>query len=102
VSAAMNRLQELLAKRLTRGRDDAELDELTRLLDALRRQPVSGWEPCEVDGRLAYRRTLDCGHVEHVFGEIPRAGGMVDEAGNAQEVPLVAICHTCYRVRGDA
>ncbi len=98
----MSRLDELLSKELRRGRDDVELDELARLLDAYRREPVADWEPCEIDGRAAHRRALECGHVEIALGSKPRGGivGMPD--GTEIEMPLGAVCHACYRNRGDA
>jgi len=97
----MRRLEELLSRELIGGRDDAELAELAELLDTYRRQPVTGWEPCELDGQPAHRRALDCGHVEIVLGPAPRGGVIRAVDGTAIEIPPSAVCLTCARVRAD-
>jgi hypothetical protein len=97
-----SRLDELLSKDLSRGRDDAELDELGRLLTVYRRRPVGAWEACEVEGRVAHRRRLDCGHFDVVLGPVPSGGKCRDAAGAEQDVPLSAVCRACYRLGGEA
>lgn len=98
----MSRLQELLSKDLTRGRDDAELDELTQLLDKYRRRGGT-WSRVELEGREAYMRILDCGHCETVFEASPPKGAFVVEPdGTELEIPLSAVCHACVRTQADA
>lgn len=98
----VSRLQELLSKNLTRGRDDAELDELTQLLDKYRRRG-GAWNRVEIEGREAYTRKLDCGHCETVFEASPPRGALIVEPdGTEIEVPLSAVCHACCRTQADA
>ena len=97
----MTRLQELLSKSLSRGQDDEELDELELLLDTYRRSPRGPWEQCELDGRIAYRRQLDCGHVE-IVDSPPQPAIIRRPDGTEQELALSAVCHTCCRTHGDA
>lgn len=98
----MTRLHELLSKGLTRGRDDAKLDELAQLLDKYRRN-ASAWERVYIDGRDAYTRQFDCGHSETVFSPArPRGGIAIDPDGAEIEIPLAAVCRTCCRIQADA
>lgn len=99
----MNRLQELLSKDLTRGRDDAELDELQELLDKYRRNSPGTWQRCDIDGQPAWKLELDCGHNHIIEGEEPpRPGIVVDEAGTVHRIPLTIVCESCYRAKADA
>lgn len=96
-----NRLQELLSRDLSRGRDDDELDELEVLLATYRRAAVGTWEPFELEGQTVHRLELECGHVV-ILDEVPKAGIHRRPDGAEQSIPLTYVCHSCYLARGDA
>lgn len=97
----MNRLQELLGKTLTRGKDDAELDELDRLLTVYRRHAIGAWERVQIDGAEAWQVRLDCGHLM-LCCEQPQPGIVRDPDGAEWSVPLSFVCHSCFDARAEA